>query len=208
MGFWGTLGKIGAAVGAGVAAPLTGGASLASLPTILGAGSAALGAISQGKANNRGAEFAGQLDLERLLMDRDQQTFNNQITREQEGRASGNDAWRRLMAAQRVLSPGAKPQLSPYSIAPRMATGAERQGADAMTQEVMARLMGGNPIPEVQARPMNVDPKLLKPGFWESLAGYGSLGAGVLGRMGGTSSPIPSTSMARLLTAGPGNVRA
>lgn len=172
MGFWGSLAKIGGAVGAGIAAPLTGGASLTALPTILGGAGAALGAASQGMASNRGSQFDGQLALQRLLMDRDQQGQDLAIARQQEGRAGTSDAWRKLLSAQHTLSPGARPSLSPYSMAPRQATEAERSGADALTQEVMARLQGGNPIPEVKQSPLQVDPKLLKGSKTESILGW------------------------------------
>lgn len=184
MGFWSTLGKIGGAIGAGVLAPVSGGASLTSLPAILGGAGAAAGAFSQGLANNRGGQFAGQMDLERLLMERDDQFFDQQLAREQEGRAGATDAWRKLLAAQRVLSPGARPSLSPYSVAPRQATDMERQGANALTAEVMARLEGGNPIAPVERRPMNVDPNLLKSGALEKILGTASPFLSFLGRAG------------------------
>lgn len=166
MGFWGTLGKI----GAGIAAPFTGGASLAAIPAIdaIGAG---LGAFSQGQAQNRGAKFQGQMDLEQLLMARDQQGFNNAIAREQEGRAGSSDALRKLFATGHLLNPGARPQLSPYSVAPRQASDAERTGASALQAEVLARLQGGNPIAQFQQRPLSVDPKLLNAGVLERIFG-------------------------------------
>jgi hypothetical protein len=181
MGFWGGLGKVLGVAGGIAGAPFTGGASL--IPSLIGAGGAALGAISQGKAQNRGAEFGGQMDLEQLLMARDQQQFGNSLAREQEGRAGSSDAWRKLLAAQRVASPGARPQLSPYSMAPRQSTGAELQGADALTQEVLARLQGGNPIAAPVQRPMAVDPELLKAGWLEKLAGYGGAGMSAYGAL-------------------------
>lgn len=169
MGFLSLLGKIGA-VGA---APFTGGASLAALPAI-DAISAGLGGAAQGMASNRGAKFQGQLDLERLLMDRDQQAFNNSIAREQEGRAGSSDAFRKLMASGRVLNPAARPNVSPYAAPPRMASDAERSGASALQAEVLARLQGGNPIGAFQQRPVNIDPKLLNPGILERIFGIAS----------------------------------
>ena len=176
MGFWSTLGKIGS-IGA---APFTGGASLAALPAIdaIGAG---LGAAAQGMANNRGAKFQGQLDLERLLMQREQNAFNNQVTREQEGRAGQADAFRKLMAAQRVASPAARPNVTPYAAPRRMATDAELSGADALTQQVLARLQGGNPITLPAERQMQVDPKLLNAGVLERIFGIAGAGATVYG---------------------------
>lgn len=182
MGFWSTLGNIGLSVGSAL---IPGGSLVKDgIKAGIGAAGAGLGAASQGSANNRGEKLAGQMDLERLLMDRDAQFQSQSIAREQEGRAGGNDAWRRLIAAQRTLSPGAKPQLSPYSIAPRQATGAEMQGADAMSNEVMARLLGGNPMPQVQQRQMNVDPGLMDPSGFEKFSGLASPILGFLSRYG------------------------
>jgi len=147
---------------------------LTALPAILGAGGAGLGAISQGQASNRGTKFEGQLALQNLLMQRDQQGFNNSLLREQEGRTGASDAWKKLLSAQHTLSPAAMPNLSPYGLPQRQATDAERTGADALTQQVLARLQGGNPIPQFQQSPNMVDPKLLDPGLFERIAGYAS----------------------------------
>jgi hypothetical protein len=177
MGFFSNLLKIGGAV----AAPFTGGASL--IPTIAGAAGDVLGGMSEAKAKNRGSQFEGQMDLERLLLDRDNSHFNQGLLREQEGRAGGMDAWKRLMMAQHVSNQGQRPQLSPYSIAPRERSAEELQGANAMTNEVMARLMGGNPIAPVQSREMSVDPRLLTPGKMESAMGYLHPLLGALGKI-------------------------
>lgn len=175
MSFWKTLGKIGMAAAPIVAAPFTAGTSLSWLPAALGAGGAALGAASQGSAQNRDAKFSGQMDLEKLLMERDQQSQNMRISREQEGRASGTDAWRKLLASERILgnaSGSSRPSLSPYSMAPRAASSSELQGASAMRDEVLARLTGGNQIPMPTERPLAVDPKLLDAGGGEKTAGW------------------------------------
>jgi hypothetical protein len=183
MGFWGTLGKIGLGAAGIAAAPFTGGSSL--LPTILGAAGAGLGAAAQGSAQNRGAKLGAQMDLESLLMAREANTQNMQVAREQEGRASGNDAWKRLLLAQRTSNPGPRPQLSPYSVKPRQASAQELEGADAMTREVMARLTGGNPIPQVTERPLEVDRGLMDAGTWERIAGIASPILGVASQFGG-----------------------
>ena len=162
MGFWGTLGKIGLGVGGAIAAPFTGGASL--IPTLIGAGGAAAGAISQGQAHNRGEKFGGQLDMERALIERE---LMNQQSRK--------GAWQGLLSAQHVANPGPRPQLAgKYSVAPRQATGAELTGADALTQEVLARLQAG-------PGKAQIDPNLLNSGIMEKLLGYGSLGASAYG---------------------------
>lgn len=170
--------------GGGMFGGLLGGLTKFASNPLVQMASKGLGAFAQGQAQNRGAQFGGQLDLEALLMARDAQFQNQQIQREQEGRAGSSDAIRKLIAMQHLTNPGARPQLSPYSVAPRQATGMERQGADALTQEVMARLMGGNPIPQVQQRPLSVDPNLLRSGWLEQIAGIASPALGVLGAMG------------------------
>lgn len=193
------LGKALGVAGSVIGAPFTGGASLGALPTILSAGGKAAGALAQGQAANRGTQYEGQLDLERLLMDRDRQYQDQQIQREQAGRTSETDTLRKLLSAQHVGNPAAMTQLSPYSVAPRQATDVERSTADDLTQQLMARLQAGNPIAPVSQRPLSVDPRLLKPGTGESLSGWlGALlpGAGaVLGGMRpkpGIYSGIPS----------------
>ncbi len=170
MSWLSTLGKVLGTVGGVAAAPFTGGASL--IPTIAGVAGAGLGAISSAKANNRGEKFGGQLDIEQLLMQRDQQYQQQQIAREQEGRAGQSDAWRKLLSAQHTISPAAHTSLSPYSVAPRAPTGAETSGADALTQQVLARLQGGNPISPVTQRTPQIDPKLLNAGAGENITGW------------------------------------
>lgn len=156
------------------------------LPAII-AGIGALGSLLKGgsdqQAKNRGTKLEAQMDLEQLLMQRELAEQQQRIAREQEGRAGGNDAFRRLLLAQRVLAPGPRPQLSPYSLKPRQATDLERQGADAMTQEVMARLTGGNPIPQYQPRPLEVDRRLLDPSKSEKWLGWLGAGAGAASRL-------------------------
>lgn len=193
MGFWSKLAKglaiggagLGTALSFGAAAPALGAAlggiglggatgtavaaGASTLGKVLGAGT---GAISQAKASNRGATFEGQSELARLLMERDNSYYNNVLAREQDNRASGTDAFRKLLAAQRVTSPAQAPNVSPYSMPARMPTDAERTGADALTREVMARLEGGPSMPMPEKTPINVDPSLLKAGTGETTLGY------------------------------------
>jgi hypothetical protein len=156
---------------------------------------AALGAASDAKAKNRGEKFGGQLDLEHLLMQRDQQNQDMSIAREQEGRSGATDAYRKLLATSHVLNPSAKPQLAgPYAVAPRQASDAEVSGAGALQGEVMKRLQGGNPIAPVLPRPVTandaafrVDPKLLDASTGESIMGW----LGALLRGGDMKSAAP-----------------
>ena len=193
MGFWGSLGKIGGAIGAIGAVPFTGGGSLAARGPILGAAGAGLGAISQGQAQNRGEKFGGQLSLEQLLMEREGQQFNQGLSREQDSRASGLDAFRRALMAQHTLEPGARPQLSPYSVAPRQANEHERIAAQAMAEEVANRLINGYQGPAVSTRPSGVDPNLLNPGGFERIAGYASPFLSALGALK-TPQMVPNNS--------------
>lgn len=158
---------------------------------LAGAIGAGMGGASQASATNRGEEYGGQMDLASILMQRDlarlglegqaDRDYNSQtIAREQEGRLGRDDAWKKLLSAQRTLSPNTRPSLSPYSTAPRQATDMERQGASAMSDEVMARLQGGNPIEAPTRRdtsfqydPMStIDPRLLKAGGMEKASGW------------------------------------
>ncbi len=160
-------------VGAGTAA--AGGSGvlgwLKNARDVAGGVGAGLGASAAADAHNRGAAFSGQLDLERLLMERDQRGFDRQLSAAQEGRTSATDAWDKLMAAQRLLNPAPLPNVSPYQAPQRQISDAERRGADALTAEVMARLTGGNPISAPAERPMSVDPSLLQPGKAEKAKG-------------------------------------
>lgn len=191
MGLWSTIGKIGA-IGA---APFTGGASLAALPAI-GAAGEMLGGFAQGQASNRGNEYSGQLDLARLIMERERMRgeaendyFNQSLSRAQDNRAGRSSAFRSLLAAARLKSPGPRPQLSPYSIAPRTPTGDEVAGADALSAEVLARLQNGSPLPEVTRREIadpleGVDAGLLRPGRMERILGVASPVLTAIGSLG------------------------
>lgn len=180
---------------------------------LLGIAGAGLGGGSRAAALNRQGDFYGGLDLATLLNQRemgrqnllagaDNDYTSNQIARSQEGRASGQDAWRKLLSAEHTLDPGARPQLAgPYNIAPRQANPIERQGADALANEVMQRLQGGNPIAEVTKRPVDlaydpmstVDPRLLKAGKGEKWSGWlGAILSGLSG-LGGGSNPGKDT---------------
>jgi hypothetical protein len=200
MSFWSKLGKGLAIGGAGLGTALSFGAAAPALAGVLGsvglAGStgagvasglgalgAGLGAASQGSANNRGEKFSGQLDLEKLLMERDAQFQNQQVQREQEGRAGTSDAWRKLLSTSHLLSPGSRPHLSPYSVPSRGVTGEEAQGAGDLMEQVLARLHAGNPIAAPQQRPLNVDPTLLDAGGFEKFAGIASPALGLLSKL-------------------------
>lgn len=78
MSFWSKLAKIGMGVGAGLAAPLTGGASLTSLPAILGGASGAMGAlggVASGRQQGRETEAAFQQRQDQIA----QQRYQNEL---------------------------------------------------------------------------------------------------------------------------------
>jgi hypothetical protein len=178
MSIWSTLAKIGGAV----AAPFTGGASLA-LPALFEAGGAALGGASQASASNRGAQIEAAIEQERLRQQQEKNYREALVQREQEGRASATDAFRKLQQTSylmnradytptSVTSQGKPLRLASFGFGPKSATESEITGADALRTEVLKRLTQGNAIPEVQApSPFTIDPKLLKGSIWEKLAG-------------------------------------
>jgi hypothetical protein len=71
------------------------------------------------------------------------------------------------------------------------------QGANALSAEVMARLSGGNPIPAVQDRPLEVDRRLMDPGTAERILGWLSPilgGAGAMRRSPAAQTPTAGVS--------------
>lgn len=193
MGWGSILKKVGGAA-LDIGSSFVPGGSLAknALKIGLGAAGAGLSANSSQAANNRGVQYGGQMDLAQMLMLRDQARIGNEgsadrdvfdqgIRREEEGRAGRQDAFKALMQAERVTNPGARPQVAgKYSVAPRVASDAERTGAAAMSNEVMARLQGGNPIAAPTRRdtsfqydPMTtIDARLLQAGGMEKAGNW------------------------------------
>jgi len=161
------------------------------VPGLSGAGKA-LQASSQASASNRGTKFEGQLDFARLMAERDAKNadlkaaadndfVSNTIARETEGRAGRQDAWRKLLSAQNTLSPSQMPNVAgPYAAPQRQPTAMERQGGDALSAEVLARLQGGNPMEAVTRRDPGlefdptamIDPRLLDASKGEKRAGW------------------------------------
>lgn len=141
-----------------------------------GAG-AMLGAGSQAGADNRGAQLEASAMQERLRQDAERQFYEQLLAREQEGRAGATDAMRKVQQTEYIAGNRprvAAPNVSPYHTGGSVSgvpTGAERQGAMALQGEAMKRLEGGNPIPMPQQRSFAFDPKMLKPGMFERLAG-------------------------------------
>src|SRR5688572_18963852 len=135
MGLWSTLAKIGGVA----AAPFTGGASLA-LPAVLEAGGAMLSAGANASASNRGAQIEAAIEQERLRQQQEQNYRDALVQREQEGRASATDAFKKLQQATYLMNRGdyspasvtsqGKPmQLASFGFGPKAATESEIAGA-------------------------------------------------------------------------------
>src|ERR1043165_1589520 len=130
MSFLSGLGKILGVAGGAIAAPFTGGLSPAALPGILGAGGAAVSALSQGSAQNRDAQFSGQLDLAQILAQnaRDKNNANSQYLKDFASQQMTNqdtqqDGWRKLLSTEHALNPQAMPNVSPYAAKQSAPTG-------------------------------------------------------------------------------------
>lgn len=155
------LGKI----GAGVAAPFTGGASLAAIPAIDAIGAAA-GAGSQASAQNRGTKLQALMDqdLMRLRVRDDQRTMER-------------DALKKLAQTGYLKAGGSTFQPSTpysYSFAPRAASDAQKQAASTLEEELMKRMAAG-------PMPLSDYAQQMKPGFWEKFGGILGAGASVYG---------------------------
>lgn len=166
MSFWSTLGKI----GAGVAAPFTGGASLAAIPMIDAIGGAA-SAGSQAAASNRGTALQAMMDQDRMRMAAaDQQ------------RTGESDILKKLAQTAYLKSGGAQygPTSTPagmlptFGFGPRPASAEQMAGASTLEQELQKRLT---------APPMQLQDyaSKMKPGFWEKFGGILGAGAGAYG---------------------------
>lgn len=184
-GFLGTLGKI----GAGIAAPFTGGASLAAIPAI-DALSRGTGAAAEGMAHNRG-EKAG------LMLDQNSALERELLAREQEKRTARNDAYQNAIrgsiaynydpSAAYANAPSRMPHLDVTG--GTMGNAQAKAAGDELLKQSMNRLTqpdlqtnGGAAMPAY--RNLWNDPefqKTLNPGFWEKFLGGVSAASPILG---------------------------
>lgn len=171
MSFWSGLLK----VGAGVAAPFTGGASLAAVPMIDAIGAGVNGA-TQAAAANRGTKLQATMDADMMRMRADEQN-----------RAAMGDATKKLAQAAYIGRGGASfTPTTPYSysFAPSGASDAQKQGAALMEQEMLKRMK--NPVG------VSDYDKAGKMGFWEKLGNVVGPAASMFGAaMGGNKSKLP-----------------
>lgn len=158
MSFWSMLGKI----GAGVAAPFTGGASLAAIPAIDGLGKA-LSSGSQAAAGNRGAMMEALLAQDQM-----------RLAGRQDDRSRESDAWKKMLHAGYVKNVQPQgPMFSPYAKPVAMPSDEARSSAGLLEAEMMKRLQPGGGF-----QPSDLS-KYMKPSGWEKWGGI--LGAGLTG---------------------------
>jgi len=176
MGFLSTLGQI----GAGIAAPFTGGASLAAIPALGALGSVASGA-AKGSADQRLREGDQTLGYNRLLQQQAGDTFTaGNITQDRERKAA---------LLQALLSGLQDFQVTPGNpaIASAMGqrTGGLRPSALTANSDILMQLLG-------QPSPRYAPPDLAKQptaGWGEKLLGGIGLGGSLLGALGGLKPP-------------------
>jgi hypothetical protein len=163
MGFMKWLG----AIGAGVAAPFTGGASLAAIPGLLAGGGQAASSYANSVANNRGAQIAALLDADR-----------NRLAAMQANDSRRNDAFRNMQTTDYLQTfQGYMPRegLPSYGFGPQMRSDQFRENARQFELELMNRMRG-----QGEFTPTDINP-YLKPGKGERLAGLLSLGLPIAG---------------------------
>lgn len=182
MSLWKTLGKIGSFA----AAPFTGGASLSAIPVIDAIGGGASSAADS-MASNRGTQIDIEFEKLREKRQQEQDFFDAILRREQERRAAGNDAWKKLQQASYISNwaPRPGPNVSPYTkplVAP-----ANDIVAMARTPEMWAELSKraayqdpyGGEMPTRAPDFTGVD-KRRDPGFWEKLVGVAGAAAPII----------------------------
>jgi hypothetical protein len=188
---WGSFFKTVGKIGAGVAAPFTGGASLAAIPMIDGV-SKGLGAGSQAAASNRGTKAE-------MMMDQNSDLERQLLAREAEKRSAQQGAYRAAMTGAHGTSwkplarpagiPGSYREMDPTSLdAAKMLNqqGRMRLGADDLNSRDS---MSGMPAYRDLSKDKQFQ-KTLDPGFWEKLAGVGSAVAPIVGGIFGKNRPV------------------
>lgn len=168
MSFLSILGKL----GAGVAAPFTGGASLGAIPLIDALGKGASSA-AQGMASNRGTSAE-------LTLDANKQFEDLLLRRELEKRTARNDALKQSVFASLLANyqPTARPAGVPQSA---FSSGFGQPGNDALTfaaGDALTRLKAGDQLPALQRPDLS---KYMKSSLWEKLLGIGGAAASAYG---------------------------
>jgi hypothetical protein len=167
MSFFSVLGKI----GAGVAAPFTGGASLGAIPLIDAIGAGASGA-AKSMASNRGTAAE-------LTLDANKQFEDELLRRELNKRQDRNDALRQSVFSSLLSQyhpaqrPGGMPQ-SPFQGLGSVGM----QATDFAGQDALNRLKAGDTLPALQRPDLS---KYMNSSIWEKLLGIGGAAASAYG---------------------------
>jgi len=176
MSFLSILGKL----GAGVAAPFTGGASLGAIPLIDALGAGASNA-AKSMAQNRGTSAE-------LTLDANKQFEDELMRRELEKRASRNDALKQSVFASLLgqYQPAQRPVGMPQS--PYQGLGAiGGQATSFAAQDALNRLKAGDQLPALARPDLS---KFMKSSLWEKLLGIGGAAAGAYGAASQPQSPV------------------
>lgn len=192
MGFWSSLGK-GLLAGAGaIAAPFTGGASLATMiPAITSGAGAVVGAMGDQAGANRQESDLVSRQFTQDQMNREHDIANLDLRRRDEDRTAMNDAY--LNALRSALASnmqdmsfdrsGFKSDVADVSFSGGMrpsALGSQgRQAAEAMNARALRQLMEGPAEHTSVTTPTLQEPK--EKSFWEKLAGPLSMGLSMYG---------------------------
>lgn len=198
MGFWSTLAKIGGAV----AAPFTGGASLA-LTTGLSAAGSVLGGIADQSAANRAAQGQDQLSRDALKIragesfEQAQQGRARLALDQQQGERSAEaDAFRKALIARLTQTTGDTtvdrsqfhsnvPTISfNGGIRPSALGSMAGQAGSALEVAALQRLMHPEARPTLTPLEKPQVREAPKASFWEGLAGAAGLGLGAIGKFG------------------------
>jgi hypothetical protein len=192
MGFWSALGK-GLLAGAGaIAAPLTGGASLAAvIPAITSGAGAEIGAMGDQAGANRQESDMVSRQFTQDQMNREQNVADLDLRRRGDDRTAMNDAY--LNALRSAIASnmqdvsfdrsGFKSDVAdvrfsggtrPSALGPQ-----GRQAAEAMNARALRQLMEGPAEHTAITTPTMQEPK--EAGFWEKLAGPLSMGLSMYG---------------------------
>ena len=210
MGFWSTLGTI----GAGIAAPFTGGLSLAAIPAINGLSNAAENAgqtataLENGRANGRGIEaginqgwnqqqlLAAQILNNALNNQQTQNRANQQFSLQAPGAEMSNSVRGDTLAnlqdvginGPTIGTNGRVPQIT-GGLRPSLLSANSRQlGQNVSRQMLMRNMSGADTLPNMPAPQM---PKLTPP---PSATGLDSTlnGIGLVGGLAGAAAPTIS----------------
>lgn len=185
---FGTLFKILKGIGKGVAGEFTGGA--------LGAAGSALGGAAQASASNRGTALDAAALAEQLNQQRQRDYRNAALAHERESRDAAADAYKRERVSQYLDSPQARAGYTPANVSiagskmpsfgfgPQPTTQSEVDAARQYAQQNAQGSFESRVARPVDPGKFQFDPKLLKAGTFEKIAGIAApIATGVGGVM-------------------------